>query len=247
MTQTAIATIKTTIQIAWTSAPLIRMSTNVDMPEYGLKADQTFYLVRSSKNDNSYYIAVWNYDETRWTCRCPATVAQCRHVRLINADCHKLAEARRAAKLERAERAAAKRAAELFAEIDAECARQPQPETATAEPAADLVATVNAELAKVGQPAATTEEIAAMQQRCLLPNTDQVAYFLQLSRRAQDEPITTQPVIDTSTSTSAKTEATATATGPTISSVEEGLSPFVRTATFGKRGNGQFSGRSDAA
>lgn len=124
-TQTAI---RTTVVIEWTNAPLIRMSANVDMPEYGIKADQTFYLSRSSKNDGTYYIATWDYNETCWMCRCPAR-KPCKHMRLINADCHKLAATRKAAKLERAARLAAQKQAqeaeqeadvsEVLAEIDA--------------------------------------------------------------------------------------------------------------------------------
>lgn len=149
------ATQTATVQVTWTNAPIIRMSTNVEMPEYGLAANETFYLARSSKNDGTYYIATWDND--CWMCRCPAH-KPCKHMRLINADCHKMADVRKAAEQEKAERAQ-KKAAELFEQV-------------------------NAELARVQAPAATTEEVAATAARCPIPNADQVSYFVQLNRRS---------------------------------------------------------------
>jgi hypothetical protein len=50
---------------------------------------------------------------------------------------------------------------------------------------AELIAAVNTELAKVNVETATVEEVAATQKTLLRPNDpDQIAYFLQLSRRA---------------------------------------------------------------
>jgi hypothetical protein len=86
LTAQKIQKIQTTVVITWTSAPRIRMTANVDMPEYGLKAGDTFYLVRSSKNDGLYYIVRWNYDRIGWQCPCPAT-KRCRHIELVSLDC----------------------------------------------------------------------------------------------------------------------------------------------------------------
>lgn len=60
---------------------------------------------------------------------------------------------------------------------------QPVVETAVKEPS--LLEQVNEELARVQQPAATAEEVAATAARCPVRNADQVAYFLQLNRRAK--------------------------------------------------------------
>lgn len=84
MTTTMTMTILKTITVLYTEQAVIRVQARVDMPEYGLQAGQTIYLVRSSRNDGTYYIVAWNYEQIRWVCRCPATVPNCRHVRAVN-------------------------------------------------------------------------------------------------------------------------------------------------------------------
>jgi hypothetical protein len=84
MTQAAI----TTIKIEYTEAATIRCVARKDLPELGIKEGSCFYLARSSKNDGTYYIAIWNYAEMTWDCRCPAT-KPCYHMGLISKDCHK--------------------------------------------------------------------------------------------------------------------------------------------------------------
>jgi hypothetical protein len=96
---TATLTATTTVQVTWTRAAKIHMVAKIDMPEYGLKAEQIFYLVRSSANDGTYYIVTWNYAESKWSCPCKHSVERptakpCRHRRLVSADC----KARREAK-----------------------------------------------------------------------------------------------------------------------------------------------------
>lgn len=99
---TATLTATTTVHITWTCAAKVRMTAKIEMPEYGLKAEQVFYLVRSSANDGTYYLLVWNYAESKWTCPCKHSVErpnakQCRHRRLVSADCKAHQEARKAA------------------------------------------------------------------------------------------------------------------------------------------------------
>lgn len=89
MTTTITTTIIATVQIDYTSASVIRSVARKDMPEYGLTEGQVFYMIRSSKNDGSYYISTWNYERIGWECRCPATCYSCRHTRLIAKDCGK--------------------------------------------------------------------------------------------------------------------------------------------------------------
>lgn len=96
---TAVATTITAVHIDWTKAPKIRMTAKVDMPEYGLKAEQVFYLVRSSANNGDYYIVVWSYDEKQWNCPCKHSVERpnarpCRHRRLVSVDCKARKEAK---------------------------------------------------------------------------------------------------------------------------------------------------------
>lgn len=55
-----------------------------------------------------------------------------------------------------------------------------------AEKAAQLLETVNAALSKVQAEPATAEELAATQAKSLLPNVDQVVYFIQLNRRSAE-------------------------------------------------------------
>jgi hypothetical protein len=99
---TATATVKTTVHITWTRAAKVRMTANVDMPEYGLTAGQTFYLVRSSEDNGLYYIVRWNYEQIEWTDGCKHSVERpnakpCRHRRLVSDDCRARKEAKRAA------------------------------------------------------------------------------------------------------------------------------------------------------
>jgi hypothetical protein len=101
MTVTTIATVKTTVHLDWTTAPKVRMTAKIDMPEYGLVAGQTFYLVRSSENTGLYYILTWNYVDIKWTCPCKHSVSRptarpCRHRRLVSDDCKERREARKA-------------------------------------------------------------------------------------------------------------------------------------------------------
>ncbi len=88
-TLTAIATTIKTVQIDYTEAQIIRSVARRDIPEYGLTEGQVFYCTRSSKNDGTYYISTWNFERMQWTCRCPATTNNCRHNRLVKADCSK--------------------------------------------------------------------------------------------------------------------------------------------------------------
>lgn len=74
------------VHITWTTAPRVRMTANIDFPEYNIKTGETFYLVRSSKDDGTYYIVTWNAIKMTWDCRCPAT-KPCRHMKLVNLDC----------------------------------------------------------------------------------------------------------------------------------------------------------------
>lgn len=102
MTTATLTSVKTTVHITWTNAPKVRMTAKVDMPEYGLKAEQVFYLVRSSADDGTYYIVTWNYTAIQWTCPCKHSVErpnarQCPHRRLVNADCKARREAKQAA------------------------------------------------------------------------------------------------------------------------------------------------------
>jgi hypothetical protein len=99
-TLTASATITTTVHITWTRAAKIRMQANVDMPEYGLKAEQIFYLVRSSADDGTYYLLQWDYEAKAWSCPCKHSIERpnarpCRHRRLVSADCKARREAKR--------------------------------------------------------------------------------------------------------------------------------------------------------
>src|SRR5581483_9342713 len=101
MTTTTVATITRIVNITWTRAAKVRMTANVDMPEYGLKAQQVFYLVRSSADNNDYYLLVWDYAEVKWDCPCKHSVERpqartCRHRRLVSADCRARKEAKKA-------------------------------------------------------------------------------------------------------------------------------------------------------
>lgn len=109
MTTATLTTTITTVVITWTRAAKIRMTANVDMPEYGLKAQQVFYLVRSSADDGTYYIDTWDYEKKQWNCPCKHSVERpnarpCRHRRLVSADCKARRDAKRAA-AKRAEQA----------------------------------------------------------------------------------------------------------------------------------------------
>jgi hypothetical protein len=99
---TAVASATTTVTVTWTRAAKIRMTAKVDMPEYGLKKDEIFYLVRSSADDGLYYIVVWSYERKQWDCPCKHSVERpnarpCRHRRLVSADCKARRDAKRAA------------------------------------------------------------------------------------------------------------------------------------------------------
>jgi hypothetical protein len=140
MTATAVATTTTTVHITWTRAAKIRMTARVDMPEYGLKAEQIFYLVRSSANDGTYYLVVWSYGEKQWQCPCKWSIERpmahpCRHRRLVNADC----KARRDAK----------RASQLHQEIDTFLAKE-RKEQAIHQVARDGAQAIESRLARAG-------------------------------------------------------------------------------------------------
>jgi hypothetical protein len=84
----------TVVKIDWTTAQKVRMTARKDLPEYGLKAGDVFYLVRSSKADttNEYYIVRWNY--SNWQCPCKSR-KPCRHITIVSADCHARIQARK--------------------------------------------------------------------------------------------------------------------------------------------------------
>lgn len=141
-----------TIKVQHTTAPFLRITTNVELSEYGLQADQTIYLSRSSKNDGTYYIATWNYDLCKWACRCPAT-KPCRHERAINADCKENAAAHRELADRRAVRAAQQKAQKMFEEINTAAT--------AAHNIATQPATADEAVAKVEEVFAGTSENAA--------------------------------------------------------------------------------------
>jgi hypothetical protein len=73
--------------------PFIHEVAETDMPQFGLKAEQAYYLVRSESMSrcnelSTYWIVTWSYEECRWLCPCLATIHQCKHVKLVNQDCH---------------------------------------------------------------------------------------------------------------------------------------------------------------
>lgn len=71
----------------------VHMTAEVDEPQFGLKAEQAYYLVRSesmsrTNEQPTYWLVVWSYEECRWVCPCPdKRHHQCKHVRLVNQDC----------------------------------------------------------------------------------------------------------------------------------------------------------------
>lgn len=83
---TSTIAIKTTVQIDWTSAPTVRITANVDMPEYGITSGQVVYLVRASANDGTYYIVRWSYTAVEWQCPCKS-FKPCKHLKAVNAAC----------------------------------------------------------------------------------------------------------------------------------------------------------------
>jgi hypothetical protein len=86
---TTSATAIKTIKLEFVTAPLIRCIARQDMPEAGIKEGACFYMVRSSKDNGEYYISTWSYERMMWQDTCPATISNCRHNRLVSADCHK--------------------------------------------------------------------------------------------------------------------------------------------------------------
>jgi hypothetical protein len=93
MTVATIATQKT-VRIEHCDAATIRCTANQDMPEYGIEAGEVFYLVRSSKNDGSYYVARWSADLMTWQDTCPSRIP-CRHTKLVSTRCQMRAQARK--------------------------------------------------------------------------------------------------------------------------------------------------------
>lgn len=75
------------VRVDYTVASSIRCTARQDMPEYGLKVSDIFYLVRSSKNNGDYYLVRWNYEQISWQCSCTAATTHCRHTRLVSARC----------------------------------------------------------------------------------------------------------------------------------------------------------------
>lgn len=74
------------------SRPYIHEVAEKDQPEYGLKAEQAYYLVRSRSlteyNEQPiYWIVTWSYDLCRWLCPCPDPHRSCAHTRVVNQDC----------------------------------------------------------------------------------------------------------------------------------------------------------------
>jgi hypothetical protein len=114
----------------------------------------------------SHDYQVWKYADGVMSCDCPAKTPYCQHKDFVE-----IGEMRRCDSIApvKARRIAVK------------------PKAIEQKKADELLVTVNAELARVKAPAATQEEIAATQAKSLRPNDpDQVAYFIQLNRRADE-------------------------------------------------------------
>ena len=131
-----------TVHIDYTTATTIRCVARVDMPEYGIKQGDVFYLARSSKNDGTYYVQTWDYANIAWQCSCPAgsppvdehglpmyAPKRCWHKRAVIAACnahHKQMReqaATEAANQKRAQ-AAARKAREKLAALEAQVEQQ---------------------------------------------------------------------------------------------------------------------------
>lgn len=83
---------QTTIKVKSTEA-YIRKTASSDMPLFGIKADETYYLVRSSSNDGSYYPVRWDYAQIGWICPCDgfAHRHRCRHCKVSSQAAHEFA------------------------------------------------------------------------------------------------------------------------------------------------------------
>lgn len=73
-----------TVKVEHTTAQQIRCTARQDMPAYGIKAGETFYLTRSSKDNGEYYVTRFDTDGARWQCSCPSH-KPCRHMKAVNA------------------------------------------------------------------------------------------------------------------------------------------------------------------
>lgn len=89
--------ISKTIKVEYTEQEMIRCVARVDMPEYGLKVGDVFYLARSSKNDGQYYVCRFDDRAASWFCGCPAR-KPCRHEKAAGAHSHARMLAQKAAK-----------------------------------------------------------------------------------------------------------------------------------------------------
>lgn len=68
---------------------VIRCVARVDMPEYGIKAGDVFFLSRASEKD-TFYVVVWSMDENKWNCGHPTSKKAkiCTHVQAVGSHCH---------------------------------------------------------------------------------------------------------------------------------------------------------------
>ncbi|MBO0790000.1 MAG: hypothetical protein J2P36_03495 [Ktedonobacteraceae bacterium] len=72
------ATATRTVKVTFTEQESIRCVARQDMPEYGIKAGDIFYLSRSSRDNGDYYITRYDEKAACWFCSCPSR-KPCRH------------------------------------------------------------------------------------------------------------------------------------------------------------------------
>lgn len=78
--------IAASVRLEYTEAQHIQCKARVDLVIGGIeiKAGTVFHLVRSSKNDGTYYLVRWNDVRIRWECSCQSH-KECKHLIAVNA------------------------------------------------------------------------------------------------------------------------------------------------------------------
>jgi len=68
-----------------TGYPLLRCTANQAIDSLHINQGEIFFLVASKSNPDTSHIVRWNYGRCSWQCNCPATVDNCRHVKMVSA------------------------------------------------------------------------------------------------------------------------------------------------------------------
>lgn len=67
--------------------PIVRLTAKQSLEIDGFHVNQgeIFFLAASKSNPDTSHVVRWLYEQCKWQCSCPATIDNCRHVKMVSA------------------------------------------------------------------------------------------------------------------------------------------------------------------